>query len=222
MLIRMPSVKHNAVAVIRPIGKVAVALTLSFTLQCALAGSAASDCAAVSTAAAETVKAQKQKLTTSEEAAQQALENAKACIDRMLQLIRSMTPTLPSIQSISIGMIVDFLSNKVCSVAVNKVSTTLSPITGAVNGVIGGAVGTVNGAITGATGGLIGGAGGLGPIVSTGGGGPITSLPTIPDLPFSSPGGPPPAAPTAAPKAAQPEASVWKRLGCTFGSGAGC
>ena len=186
--------------------RLVAAMTMIFTLQVALA-QAANDCNDVVTAATTAAKAEKDALDEREKLTNQAVENAKACIDRLLQVIRNMSPTWPSVQSISIQMIVDYLSNKICSVAVAQVNSTLGPISSSVNGGINSAVGSINGVAGGVSGGVIG-SGGVGPIVSSGGGGKIISESTTSTGTSSS--------------SKSSSSSIWSKMGCVFGSGSDC
>lgn len=179
----------------RSLVRLVAAATMIFTIQVALA-QAANDCNDVVTAATTAAKNETDALDAREKLTNQAVENAKSCIDRLLQIIRNMSPTWPSIQSISIQMIVDYLSNKICSVATAQVQNTLGPISASVNGQVNGAVGRVNGAVGGVSGGVVG-SGGVGPVVSV-------------------------ASPAAAPAAQAQGQSIWAKVGCAFGSGAGC
>lgn len=179
---------------IRSVGRVTVVFSMIFSLEFAMAQNAAADCNAVSDAAMAARTSEVAGISERERLTAQAVENAKSCIDRLMQVIRNMSVTLPSLQSISIQAIVDYLSNRACAVAMSEVQQQVGGINGAVNGAVnntvGGVTGGINDGVNGATGGLTNGM----PVVTPGPGTTVRPQST----------------------------SVFGRLGCFFGAGSNC
>jgi len=129
-----------------------VALTTAVSFQVAVAASmadqAAADCEAVVQAVAAGQQREAAGIDEREKLTTAAIENAKKCIDRVLATLRSMIPGMPSIGSIAIQQIIDYMSNRVCNIAINQINSTVGQVTGPINGAINQGVGQINGAIS--------------------------------------------------------------------------
>lgn len=182
-----------------------VVLLMCFSYEFALAQSVQADCDVVTQAATSARDRAVAAIDERDRLTAQAIENAKSCIDRILMTIRAMTPGVPGIVDVSIQQIIDYMSNRLCAIATQAVTSAAGQVLNPINGAINGAVGDVNGAIGGA---LPPGAPMPGLTTSTG----TTTTPRISPTP----------APVGGSNNTGGGGGVFNRLACQFGGGTNC
>jgi len=138
---------------LRYIVALATAVSFQVAVAASLADQAAADCDAVVRAVAEAQQREVAGIDEREQLTTAAIESAKKCIDRVLTTLRSMVPGMPSLTDVSLQQIIDYMSNKVCNIAISKINSTVGQGMGQINGSINQGVGQINGSIGSVTGG---------------------------------------------------------------------
>lgn len=131
----------------RPPVRFALAGVLALVMLGALPEPAVAGCEVITQAAKRGAEAEKTKLSRQEAATKEAIDNLKACLERINTALNRMIPGVPSITPADFSAILNNLMNRACQVVTTKIDQAGNVVQGTVSGAANRYIGDINKAI---------------------------------------------------------------------------